>query len=246
MQRLLQGEVGSGKTVVAVAAMMQAVGSGGQAVLVAPTQVLAEQHYASISKMVAKLTDADDKTASAIQGNSASTQVSKVQQTGESTQQTINNNAVDKGAQLVDLLDITEISNVDNSNNDDSITLRSEQSHISDAKKQVFQAKGTIYSAQKMGRFPYFFLREACDLPNAAAYSPQPHQACPASSWRRTPHFQEFPGAEPHTGGNRRTASLRCGATRIVEFQGDYCAASAGHDSHADSAHRSHDLVRRS
>ena len=100
MQRLLQGEVGSGKTVVAVAAMMQAVGSGGQAVLVAPTQVLAEQHYASISKMVAKLTDADDKTASAIQGNSASTQVSKVQQTGESTQQTINNNAVDKGAQL--------------------------------------------------------------------------------------------------------------------------------------------------
>ena len=43
MQRLLQGEVGSGKTVVAVAAMMQAVGSGGQAVLVAPTQVLAEQ-----------------------------------------------------------------------------------------------------------------------------------------------------------------------------------------------------------
>ena len=66
MQRLLQGEVGSGKTVVAVAAMMQAVGSGGQAVLVAPTQVLAEQHYASISKMVAKLTDADDKTASEI------------------------------------------------------------------------------------------------------------------------------------------------------------------------------------
>ena len=48
MQRLLQGEVGSGKTVVAVAAMMQAVGSGKQAVLVAPTQVLAEQHYSSI------------------------------------------------------------------------------------------------------------------------------------------------------------------------------------------------------
>ena len=43
MQRLLQGEVGSGKTVVAVAAMLQAAGSGHQAVLVAPTQVLAEQ-----------------------------------------------------------------------------------------------------------------------------------------------------------------------------------------------------------
>ena len=59
MQRLLQGEVGSGKTVVAVAAMMQAVGSGGQAVLVAPTQVLAEQHYASISTMVSKLGKSD-------------------------------------------------------------------------------------------------------------------------------------------------------------------------------------------
>ena len=52
MQRLLQGEVGSGKTVVAVAAMLQAVGSGHQAVLVAPTQVLAEQHFHSISESV--------------------------------------------------------------------------------------------------------------------------------------------------------------------------------------------------
>jgi len=52
MQRLLQGEVGSGKTVVAVAAMLQAAGSGPQAVLVAPTQVLAEQHHATISAML--------------------------------------------------------------------------------------------------------------------------------------------------------------------------------------------------
>ncbi len=55
MQRLLQGEVGSGKTVVAVAAMLQAVGSGRQAVLVAPTQVLAEQHFQSISASVGDL-----------------------------------------------------------------------------------------------------------------------------------------------------------------------------------------------
>lgn len=55
MQRLLQGEVGSGKTVVALAAMLQAVGAGYQAVLVAPTQVLAEQHYETISRMVAGL-----------------------------------------------------------------------------------------------------------------------------------------------------------------------------------------------
>lgn len=53
MQRLLQGEVGSGKTVVAVAAMLQAVGAGYQAVLVAPTQVLAEQHMQSIRHMLA-------------------------------------------------------------------------------------------------------------------------------------------------------------------------------------------------
>lgn len=52
MQRLLQGEVGSGKTVVAVAAMLQAVSSGRQSVLVAPTQVLAEQHYEMIRRMV--------------------------------------------------------------------------------------------------------------------------------------------------------------------------------------------------
>ncbi|MBW3079257.1 ATP-dependent DNA helicase RecG [Bifidobacterium simiiventris] len=65
MQRLLQGEVGSGKTVVALAAMLQAVGSGHQAVLVAPTQVLAEQHVATIGKMVAGLRAADDVDASA-------------------------------------------------------------------------------------------------------------------------------------------------------------------------------------
>lgn len=55
MQRLLQGEVGSGKTVVALAAMLQAVGAGYQAVLVAPTQVLAEQHYETIATMLARL-----------------------------------------------------------------------------------------------------------------------------------------------------------------------------------------------
>ena len=55
MRRLLQGEVGSGKTVVAVAAMLQAVDAGHQAVLVAPTQVLAEQHHATIVRMLAAL-----------------------------------------------------------------------------------------------------------------------------------------------------------------------------------------------
>jgi len=49
MRRLLQGDVGSGKTVVAVAALISAVESGGQGAIMAPTEVLAEQHFISIS-----------------------------------------------------------------------------------------------------------------------------------------------------------------------------------------------------
>ena len=52
MMRLLQGEVGSGKTLVATCAMLQAVDAGKQAALLAPTEVLAVQHGASISKSV--------------------------------------------------------------------------------------------------------------------------------------------------------------------------------------------------
>jgi ATP-dependent DNA helicase RecG len=55
MHRLLQGEVGSGKTVVAVLAMLQVVDNGGQAALLAPTEVLAQQHYRSISAMLGPL-----------------------------------------------------------------------------------------------------------------------------------------------------------------------------------------------
>lgn len=55
MLRLLQGEVGSGKTVVALRAMLQVVDSGGQAVLLAPTEVLAGQHYRSITQALGEL-----------------------------------------------------------------------------------------------------------------------------------------------------------------------------------------------
>ncbi|MEK6573982.1 MAG: ATP-dependent DNA helicase RecG [Chloroflexota bacterium] len=52
MNRLLQGDVGSGKTVVAALAMAIAVGAGAQAALMAPTAILAEQHYRSITKLL--------------------------------------------------------------------------------------------------------------------------------------------------------------------------------------------------
>ncbi|MEU4574510.1 ATP-dependent DNA helicase RecG [Nonomuraea sp. ATR24] len=55
MHRLLQGEVGAGKTVVALRAMLQVVDAGGQAVLLAPTEVLAQQHHRSISGMLGDL-----------------------------------------------------------------------------------------------------------------------------------------------------------------------------------------------
>ncbi len=55
MRRLLQGDVGSGKTVVAVAALLTAVESGGQGAIMAPTEVLAEQHFISISAALKNL-----------------------------------------------------------------------------------------------------------------------------------------------------------------------------------------------
>ncbi|WP_313410200.1 ATP-dependent DNA helicase RecG [Aeromicrobium sp.] len=55
MHRLLQGEVGSGKTIVALLAMLQVVDSGGQAALLAPTEVLATQHHRSMERMLGDL-----------------------------------------------------------------------------------------------------------------------------------------------------------------------------------------------
>ena len=55
MQRLLQGEVGSGKTLVALRAMLAVVDAGGQAALLAPTEVLAAQHFSTVSRLLGDL-----------------------------------------------------------------------------------------------------------------------------------------------------------------------------------------------
>ena len=55
MQRLLQGDVGSGKTVVALATLLRAVEADRQGALMAPTEVLAEQHFLTIEGICAEL-----------------------------------------------------------------------------------------------------------------------------------------------------------------------------------------------
>lgn len=57
MHRLLQGEVGSGKTLVALRAMLAVVDTGGQAAMLAPTEVLAQQHHRSITEMMGELAE---------------------------------------------------------------------------------------------------------------------------------------------------------------------------------------------
>lgn len=70
MQRLLHGEVGAGKTLVALMAMATVVDTAGQAALLAPTEVLAQQHYASITKMLGEYAEAG-----MLGGQAAGTQV---------------------------------------------------------------------------------------------------------------------------------------------------------------------------
>ena len=73
MHRLLQGEVGSGKTIVALRAMLAVVDSGGQAALLAPTEVLAAQHLRTIQKLLGDLAQGG-----MLGGNEVATQVTLI------------------------------------------------------------------------------------------------------------------------------------------------------------------------
>ena len=73
MNRLLQGDVGSGKTVVALRAMLQVADAGGQSAMLAPTEVLAEQHLRSVLDILGDMaapedSDADDSAAGSAEG----------------------------------------------------------------------------------------------------------------------------------------------------------------------------------
>ena len=73
MNRLLQGDVGSGKTVVALRAMLQVADAGGQSAMLAPTEVLAEQHLRSVLDILGDMaapedSDADDSAADSAEG----------------------------------------------------------------------------------------------------------------------------------------------------------------------------------
>ena len=62
MSRLLEGEVGSGKTVVATAGLLMAAANDCQGALMAPTEILAEQHFATISRLLAAVTHTDEES----------------------------------------------------------------------------------------------------------------------------------------------------------------------------------------
>lgn len=166
MRRLLQGEVGSGKTVVAIAAMMQAVGSGHQAVLVAPTLVLAEQHYDNITRMVADMRrmrrngmpgDDGETEASGIdasEGTEVADGGESDAKNGESMAKTTHNSPVDESGQVDAASRTAPTKSVDNLDMDDAVqgtfdTVRaSENAAESAAARNVSMEQGDAASTR--------------------------------------------------------------------------------------------------
>lgn len=78
MNRLLQGDVGSGKTIVALYAMLVSVENGYQSVLMAPTEILAEQHFIVLSEILKKLNVESLLLTSSIKGDERQTTIQKI------------------------------------------------------------------------------------------------------------------------------------------------------------------------
>jgi ATP-dependent DNA helicase RecG len=78
MNRLLQGDVGSGKTIVALYAMLVSVENGYQSVLMAPTEILAEQHFTVLSEILKKLNVESLLLTSSIKGDERQTTIQKI------------------------------------------------------------------------------------------------------------------------------------------------------------------------
>lgn len=78
MNRLLQGDVGSGKTVVAAAAMAIAVASGAQAALMAPTSILAEQHYRTLQQLLGSNTSATPASIRLLLGSTSQSEKAQI------------------------------------------------------------------------------------------------------------------------------------------------------------------------
>jgi ATP-dependent DNA helicase RecG len=126
MRRLLQGDVGSGKTVVAVAALLTAVESGGQGAIMAPTEVLAEQHFLSISR------DLDDLPVNVVlltgsQGAAARRANLKAIESGEAHVVVGTHALIQKGVEFRDL----------------SLVVVDEQHRFGVGQRTVFREKGT-------------------------------------------------------------------------------------------------------
>ena len=92
MYRLLQGDVGSGKTIIALRAMLAIVDSGGQAALLAPTEVLAQQHYANFIRLLGDLAQGG-----MLGGDVLGTQVSLLTGSAVGTERTARLNVINSG-----------------------------------------------------------------------------------------------------------------------------------------------------
>jgi ATP-dependent DNA helicase RecG len=101
MHRLLQGEVGSGKTVVAVAAALIAAGSGSQTAFMAPTEVLAEQHFLTVRRLLEPLAEAAPAEEGRLFGEGFGVELLTAAVTGKARQRALEEAASGRATMLI-------------------------------------------------------------------------------------------------------------------------------------------------